>query len=91
MIIGGIMIVDYVNGLDEFDGCIWFEDGKYIGHDDQIDLINHYAPENKETVFIVRHRTLLPGLDEEQIDEFLGKSYASNISEVESYLVPVEH
>lgn len=82
------MVIDYVNGHDEFDGCIWFEDGEYVGHDDQIDLI-HYTPENKETTLVVRHRKLRRDLTLEQVDEFLSKSYAANIEEVEDYLVPV--
>lgn len=82
-------VIDYVNGHDEFDGCLWFEDGKYIGHDDQIDLIDHYATENEENVIVVRHRRLRWGLSEQEIDEFLNKSYMANLEDVESYLLPL--
>lgn len=82
-------VIDYVNGHDEFDGSVWFKDGEYVGHDDQIDPINE-SPKNKETTLVVRHRTLRSELTWEEIDRFVGDAPFSSLSDVEHYLVPLE-
>ncbi len=73
------MRVDYINGLDEFDGELWFFDGKYVGHDDQIDA-RDFAAEGTTRTVDFHHRTIRAGVDYMDLIE------ATQLDEIESSL-----
>ena len=76
------MRIDFLSGLDnDYDTCLWFFDGKYVGHDDQID------PEDFPSGRIDWHRrSFSEGLDD--WDEIYAAA-DQGIKAMEPFLVPL--
>lgn len=73
------MRIDYINGLEEFDGSIWFFDGKYAGHDDQIEATD-FTPEGTVADIEFHHRTILAGTEWDTLVA------CKTLAEIEHYL-----
>ena len=73
------MRIDYINGLEEFDGSLWYFDGQYVGHDDQIEAID-FTPENTVKIIEFHHRTIRSGV------EYVDLPDARHLDEIEPFL-----
>jgi hypothetical protein len=74
-----VLRIDYVNGHDEWDGSLWFFDGKYVGHDDQIGETD-FATKRGSRLIDFHHRHIRAGTDPEDV------IYARSLAEIEEYL-----
>lgn len=74
--------IDMVRLPDEWDGVLWFMDGKYRGHDDQFDPYAAVPDEGHLEVDLWSHRVR----DDVPDDAVDGLIYAGDFSEVEEFL-----
>lgn len=58
-----VKVIDYVQGFDEFDSSLWYFDGRYVGHDDQIEVTDFTDQIGGQVLLLWRHRRFLDGLD----------------------------
>lgn len=80
------MRIDYVNGHDVFDGCLWFVDGEYVGHDDQYDItVAVPLGHAKEVQFF--HREITAGVTEKEINDII---FARDLATIEPNLIPLK-
>lgn len=77
-----MMTIDFVNGRDLFDGTLWFFDGKYVGHDDQIGEFD-FAPNGTQRELLFRHRVFKDDVTFDAVEPLLG---ARTLNEIEHLL-----
>lgn len=75
--------IDYINGHDEFDGSLWFFDGRYVGHDDQVTIFGSAVAAGGSATVALHHRRIRAGVDP---DELLNAAYNAGLDAIEHLL-----